>query len=335
METKKNFLIGFWSVIILLLLFTAYGIYQKYTPEQKIIDIQKKKALTSSVIEKLAPFLNNFTKEQKEKILQDMEKNIDKSVDVLFENAYKNIDSYLDFHYSVLGEYKELTLAITDNLQKNIQKKLFGEDFDTAFTALQNSISKDFTKHISKLADEIKTQLNQNVQLSTQEEKEVFDTLVEIFEIQIQQSVNRVVRSTTLGATAGGGVVAAAVASKLVAKKVAQKAAIKGGSKFAAKLVASGTAATSGLACGPFALICGAVIGTTVWIGTDIALVAADENLNREGTYNDIKISIDETKQLLKDDLKNQYKTILENVNSEVQIGLDRKVKDLMNDSQQ
>ncbi|MCK9472663.1 hypothetical protein [Sulfurimonas sp.] len=332
-ENKKNskkFWNTFWGVIVVLLLITSYGIYKKYTLKQYQIDLETKRVLTLSLLQKLDPLFQNFSEEQKEQVLQLMQDKTDKSVDELFENVYDNIDKYLDFHYSVIGEYAELMMAANNTLQENIQKKLFGEEFDELFSKLQANIAADFTTQISKLADNFKEELSQKVHLSSEEEQEVFVTLIEIFQMQIQESVNRVVRSTTFGATAGGGIIAAAVASKLVAKKATQKAALKGGSKFAVKLAASGAAATTGLACGPFALVCGAVAGVVVWVGTDFVLVEADEKLNREKTYNDIKASIDDTKYLLKEDLKNQYKTILQTITDEVQIGTNRKIKELI-----
>jgi len=329
-KQSRKFWGVFWGVILFLLLITGYGIYKKQSNYQQKIEIENQNALTIYLVGKISPLFDEITATQKKEILKSLDSEINATIDGLFEGVYKNIDAYLDFHYSLIGEYTELTMAITDDLGEAVQDRLFGKDFETNLSLAQNNISQKLRAELDELPNKIEKELKERGELTTQKEREVFSELSKIFELQVNSSVNKVVTSAIVGSSVGGGALAAVVTSKLIAKNVAKKAAAKGGAKLAAKMAASGSAATTGLACGPFALACAAAAATLTWIGTDIVLIEADERLNRENRYNDIKASIDETKELLKAELKNRYKTVLDVVSSEMEDGMQRKVKDMI-----
>jgi len=335
-QGSKTFWRGFWGVILILILLTLYGVYQKYSQESIIKEKKIESELRSLLLKKISPLVENFTHEQKELILQKMKREIERGVDEIFKDSEKNIHNYLDYHYSVIGEYSELAMALGDKssgsalLENTTAKKLFGEGFDQRVNLLESRLSKEFNTELLALADNFSKELSSDIELSDGKEKEIYEMLVDLFRVQIDESAQRVLGSVSIGAKAGAGALGAVVVSKLVAKKAAQKAAIKGSSKLSAKFLASTTAASSGVACGPFALICGVAVGTAVWIGSDIVFLEADERLNREERFDEIKSVIDETKESLKEELLSNYAQILNTLESDVIISKDKRVKELM-----
>ncbi|MFV7791439.1 hypothetical protein ACNO6Z_11405, partial [Aliarcobacter lanthieri] len=99
---------------------------------------QEKNISKTPITEKFQEVLTDTLKQNIEKyhndILQNLEmtkqdidkiitENIDKTFDELINN---NVDKYLDFHYSVIGEYTELFAFTFGDMNKVINEKLLG-----------------------------------------------------------------------------------------------------------------------------------------------------------------------------------------------------------------
>lgn len=201
---------------------------------------------------------------------------VDAMLDKIFPDVEKGVDAYLDWYFSVIGEYERLGTAagmdfgdrLTENLLENTG---FNENLKYGGLQIDALISERMTAVVQRLGQNALTEIRQkpceyNLHLSN------------IQALNSDSAITHIKIAT--GASAGTAI----VASKLIAKNIGAKVGAKVAAKMAAKkLVAKGTASVltaglGGLACGPFAIVCGITAGVVTWIATDVAMVEIDEH---------------------------------------------------------
>lgn len=230
--------------------------------------------------------------------LDTLNNTIDRNINSLFNSIEANVDTYLDFHYSVAGEYVELATAMTGDLEKEIQDRLLGKNFDNTYENISKSIENQYTNtleqhfiNIDRYASEgIDMELNPNI----------FSPV--IVSIKENEAIQKMKISSVAG-VAIGAKIATVIAAK-ASLKMAGKAALKTGTKAAA----AGTGATLGLACGPAAPLCSVGLALGAWFGTDAIIVTGDEMINRDEFKNKIISSLSKMKNDLKENFKIHYK---------------------------
>jgi preprotein translocase subunit YajC len=243
---------------------------------------------------------------------QSLDKIIDTYINGAFGVIYRNIDSFLDFHYSVIGEYTELGAMATGKIEQSIQKRLFPKEFDEQIQGLNRIIAKEFKAHSQKhlafmdktLTKDIDTTLN----------AEVLERLKSDINHHIKTQQVKISAVVTIGIAA---MVAKVVASK-IAIKAYSKVAIKSSTKMATKGATTGAAAATGALCGPAVVICSPILATAAWFGSDKLLVEADEYLHRDQFKKEIIASIDQQKEVLKADYKRIYLKSLEKLSRQM-----------------
>jgi hypothetical protein len=226
---------------------------------------------------------------------------IEDKVDQAFAPVYGNIDTFLDFHYSDVGEYTELIGAATSKVGSIIKDKLFGETFKHQLKQVNIEVNEQYMTALKEHFDKIDMYAKQDVDKTLN--VEIFSKLNE--DIEERLSVQGIKLGSVVGVAAAVKVVGA-ISAKIIAKtatKLAAKSAIKTG----AKLAASGTAATAGLACGPLAFICSPIAGGVAWFGTDALVVSVDEYMNRDEFKEEIVQMLDIEKKAIKDKLRSSY----------------------------
>jgi hypothetical protein len=235
--------------------------------------------------------------------LEKIYKRIDTDIDLLFENVENNVDKFLDFHYSVKGEYTELGTMAFGDIEKLIEKQLFGDRFHEEFKKHTEGIETEYKNAMQQLFDDTKKIAFEDIDFSISENNEAIKRLND----DIKQ--NFLLQETKIYALIAGGIAIkiAATLSAKIAATAATKGTVKAGSKAAAKMVAAGTGATAGLACGPFAWVCSPAAAVTLWVATDVAVVKADEHFTRDAFKQEILSLLEEHKQNTKDSFKASY----------------------------
>lgn len=303
----------FWGTLIVLIMGYVILTLSAKINTDDIKQITNKEPLIIKYIEVPSDKIKeNLTANQQqilENFQQQVEKinnSIDKEVDTIFhETINKNIDTYLDFHYSVFGSYSELfTMASDSNYEQFIREKLLGTDFN-----------KQIEKATENITNVYKNSLNEHQDFITKTATEGVDLQLNSKALErIKSDIN----NNLLGQEVKLGVIGGAISVKitsLILARVGTKVAVKTSAKVATKMAGAGGGATAGgfagLACGPGAAICspvGAVIGAVgVWIATDVAINTADEKLYREELKKEILNVINEEKQKI----KNEYISVL------------------------
>jgi hypothetical protein len=179
----------------------------------------------------------------------EVEMDIDDNLNRIFTSAESGVDRYLDWHFSVLGEYQQLGAQLLPTLSGGSQAMLEENVIDGINSQL-NQYSEDLDSRI--LARINKSSRSAGLQLPG--ELPYSDCLPSLdFEPLVFEGDQVYVGHPQ-------ALVAGSTLTVLIAKKTAAKVSAKGVGKVAGKYAASlGTGFTVAGLCGPFAPLCGAV----------------------------------------------------------------------------
>lgn len=247
-------------------------------------------------------------------------------IDQAFDQLISNVDTYLDWYYSLAGEYGRLGSLMVGELETYMQNRLTAHlQQDDHFQAVQTTIQGILANH-----EQVQRRYQQTALAIMQ------DRQVDISPTQQISVVNAValdaimnpplpaelitLEQRALGST--GGAAAAGVMSALIVQKITVKVAGKNLFKLAASAMAklvlgkttgslagAGAGAVSGAALGSVvpgagtalgAVVGGLVGGVLAGISIDKALIELEEYVNREAFRADIVSAIEEARQEFK-----------------------------------
>ncbi|MGL2408086.1 hypothetical protein ACOWL1_07230 [Helicobacter pylori] len=241
---------------------------------------------------------------------------INTQIDGFFDIVENNVDKFLDWHYSVKGDYSELALFVAkkiglspeDAVANVLQEKLLGKDYKQRLDAITKKLSKTYGSLLNQHEKFVSETALKGVDTDLSQNAKILDTLGD--EVARKLKANF---TGAIGATAGvsGLAIAAKLTPKLVAK-IGAKLGAKVGGKFLAKI---GTALSGSWTCGPFAPIC--VIG--IWFGSDAAFNFIDEWLHRDDFKKEILNNVNEVKENLKNSYKQQFNDSFVKISQELQ----------------
>lgn len=309
-ENKSKFFTYFiriFVVLILIYVFVAAVAYLRNDFSSTNIKTPKIPITKELLVDKIKNNLQIASSEIENKFLlvwEDIDKNIDDNIDDLFKKVVdENLDKYLDAHYSFLGSHLELGILAFGDYDTFINKKLFGEDFNSEVEEVKNKIDSFYQKKEQENLNFIKNKALNGVDLeSNKNELNQINTLM--------QEEKKKLLGKIIGSSIATGL-GVAIAIKISAK-VASKVAAKTAAKMATKVAASGTSATAGISCGPFVPLCAGVLAVGTYVATDIAINTGDEFFSRDELKKDILEIISEEKENIKIEYKHIYKNNLE-----------------------
>lgn len=274
----------FWGAIIVMAVLTlglSIAAMLRQPDDQANQDSQPPQRAPGLPSELAGTELSTVLTASQQKALEPVLLQLDQKLDKVYAPVYAAIPVYVDFHYSVPGQYLELFAAANGALEQDLADRLFS-DFDarmsTASTDLTNAFSHAFRVEIDN---------------ATQGAGGT-SAYGELTRRSLADAKMRFAVSAPLNATAAAGTgLAVKTAVKAVAKKMAGKMAVKTAGKAGGKWVAAGTGAGAGaLACswaGPGAGLCAAAAGVGAWFATDFAMVKLDELWSRKEFEADLR----------------------------------------------
>ena len=228
-----------------------------------------------------------------------------------FAQAESRVDGYLDWYYSVFGEYERLAAMaggkVADEISSELLKRLFGGQLDQQLSGLAKSASDGVVQMYAALAGESLSSLRQKVKADPCVDR-LFDAArIDSFERDLARAGSAATVGIATGTATAVSKAGATAAAKLGGKKFAQHAAAFA-TKMAAKKGASavGGFLTGGAVCspgGPLALVCGGALGVATWIGADALFISIDEYINRDEMQQDILTSLAEMEREVGDQL--------------------------------
>ncbi|WRB67392.1 hypothetical protein KVD92_01790 [Helicobacter pylori] len=291
-EIKKNKEGRKYIYIIIIFLFMLYPILSSITydePSQAI-----KTAHTKTILEIFPDPISDLIKNNLDSHQQEisdllssskdkMYSKVDAQIDNLFDPIENNVDKFLDWHYSLKGNYSELAflvakklgLSVEDALFNKLQEKFLGADYKQRLKTMTDNISDAFISLLrqhKKDTEKIATQGVADIPQVVESLKNIDDQIER--DLQLKMGF-----AAAIGATAGVG---AGVLMEKLAPKLVKKLGTKLGAKFLAKFG-------------------GGVLST---LGADVAFNYIDEWLHRDDFKKEILNNINEVKKNLKESYK-------------------------------
>ena len=234
---------------------------------------------------------------------QQIAASVDQAIDQAFEPVLGNVERFLDFHYSVVGEYTELTAGVLGDMEGNFQRILFTESgfsdkIAFAFREMDAAHRSILTAQLSKLRAAIALEFALDI--------EEIALVEQGMTLSIADAEARFA-GVNLAAKSGAAAGAALLAARMLSRTLFVKAAAKGGAKLAGKAAGAGAGGSAGVICGPAAVVCVPAFALAGWLLTDKAIVEADEALNRAQFRDEILGIIAAEKQRLKIEATRAY----------------------------
>ncbi|GAA9164259.1 hypothetical protein Taiwan244_02180 [Helicobacter pylori] len=313
-KEERKYIYIFLGIIIFL--FMLYPILSSITykePSQAI-----KTAHTKTILEILPDLIpdlikNNLDSHQQEisdllsSSKDKMYSKVDAQIDNLFDPIENNVDKFLDWHYSLKGNYSELALlvakklglSVEDALFNKLQEKFLGADYKQRLKTMTDNISDAFISLLrqhKKDTEKIATQGVAGIPQVAESLKNIDDQIERDLQLKMGFAV-------AIGATTGVG---AGKLMKRLAPKLVEKLGTKLGAKFLAK----------------FGIAVGGVLST---LGADAALNYIDEWLHRDDFKKEILNNINEVKK----NLKESYKMGFDNSITKFSQGLQEDLKNI------
>ncbi len=305
-------------ICIIIFLFMLYPILSSFTynePSQAI-----KTAHTKTILEILPDPISDLIKNNLDSHQQEisdllnsskdkMYSKVDAQIDNLFDPIENNVDKFLDWHYSLKGNYSELALfvakklglSVEDALFNKLQEKFLGADYKQRLKTMTDNISDAFISLLrqhKKDTEKIATQGVAGIPQVVESLKNIDDRTERDLKLKMGFAV-------AIGATAGVG---AGKLMKRLVPKLVEKLGTKLGAKVGAKFLAK-----FGIAVG------GGVLST---LGADVALNYIDEWLHRDEFKKEILNNINEMKKNLKESYKTGFDNSITKFSQEFQKGL-------------
>lgn len=244
-----------------------------------------------------------FRERQLRQRLHQTEGAIQSGIETAFAPIYERIPPFLDWHYSVIGQYVELGQAAFGRLQ---------EEFATQLLAGLEGRIVDASADVDRvMRDEMRESVDQWIRdeaqtLPTEALRTAYQRMLDAtVPATIQRFTVSAVPSAIVAAGAGGaGTAATATVAKGLAKKLMASMSVKTVGKAVARIGSPlGTAAAgaaAGAILGPAGAAIGVLAGATAWLALDSAFVNVDEYLNRSALERDLIGLVDESKEQVK-----------------------------------
>ncbi len=305
-KKKRNYI--FLGIIIFLFIF--YIILSSITynePSQSI-----KTAHTKTILETLPDLISDLIKNNLDSHQQEisdllssskdkMYSKVDAQIDNLFDPIENNVDKFLDWHYSLKGNYSELALfvakklglSVEDALFNKLQEKLLVADYKQRLKTMTDNISDAFISLLrqhKKDTEKIATQGVADIPQVAEFLKNITDRIERDLKLKMGFAA-------AIGATAGVG---AGKLMKRLVPKLVEKLGTKLGAKFLVK----------------FGIAVGGVLST---LGADVAFNYIDEWLYRDDFKKEILNNINEMKKNLKESYKISFDNSITKFSQEFQ----------------
>jgi hypothetical protein len=265
----------------------------------------------------------------------EAEQAVDAALERLFAEVEQGVDRYLDWYFTVIGEYERLLASMAGDfavaMSERLEHELFGatrvaDRLDEASRAIEAAAADRLAAAAERLGRQAAAAVEGD---PCRLEGVSLDALGDL-----DRDRTRVAVAAT-GGTAAGVVTAkllaqnagAAVAAKVATKntfKVAAAAAGKVTAKKGGSILLSATAATAVCAPGgPLAVLCGVAAGAVTWLTIDKLMVEVDEALFRDEMRAELMATVEEQRAALAQALKAQHGAAIDGAAIGIQARID------------
>lgn len=236
----------------------------------------------------------------------------------IYRSAEQGVDEFLDWHYSIRGQYSQLGVWAASRLgeasyEDYIQSRmgsLVTEPMQTQLAALDSELQSAFEFEVASLGRQHASYL---------------DSLMDEDCLQLGVSMPALpvqLAKTTAGIGSIAGLSSYAMTRfgiRYAAQRGGQVAATRSASRFASRAATSGVSGSSGALCGPLVMVCAPVLAAGAWVGADWLINRADEAMHREALKQAIMAALEAERLALAEGLMTAYQGALADITSEVE----------------
>jgi hypothetical protein len=274
---------------------------------------------------------------------EDIGQQVDVALDTAFSNLEPAVDAYLDWNFSILGQYQQLVFMAVAVVEKGLQQSST-ESLDQAFAAYISS----------KIDEQISPQLSPVLMQASQDLQQQFDASAQQFYLQQTVELEQLMASShcllpalsplgmpelisksavgvgpVLGLLAGrlavrGG---AQVGAKVLTRHASKRVASASVAKVSGKMLQSAGTSSLGLSCGALAPVCAPVLFVVTWLGADFLINEFDESINRSQMREDLLATLQEEKQRISAHYKQVYGSGVSQLVEELSVHQDQRFR--------
>jgi hypothetical protein len=261
---------------------------------------------------------------------------VDERLRPIFAEAALGVDRYLDWYFTVLGEYERLGALAAGELDammaRELERHLFGDGMlGERLERASVDIARASEAQLAQAAAALGTRLRDGVRAQP--------CGLGALDLAPVAALDRDV--ARVSAAAGGGALVGAVAVRSLGRTVAATAAGRAAAKSTVRaarglvgktvtkrggsllLSIAGAAAVCAPG-GPLAILCGVVGGIVGWLGLDTAFIVIDEYLFRDAMRAEILASVAEEQALVSEALRVEHRARIDRMAAAVGASLDR-----------
>lgn len=252
---------------------------------------------------------------QQQALVSRMEESIDQRLDTVFTLAEAGVDSFLDWNFSLRGQYTQLLFMGTSAIgEQSFAEYISGRMDDFVAESAAPALAGMYTQLQEEFEQDAQTlYLTQAAQLENMI-SEASCLELPAPQIALAEFANK----SAVGAGSGAGVLAARagmrVGSRAVGRSAGSRVLAGTFARFSSRLGASSVAGATGTFCGPFVVVCAPVLAAGAWLATDLAINEVDEAWNRERMRQEMLDVLAEEKLQWKQNLTDQYGIMLAQV---------------------
>jgi hypothetical protein len=265
---------------------------------------------------------------------QEVNQRIAREVDLLFVSVESNVDDYLSWYFTVIGEYERLAALVAGDFPQLMADQLDAHLFEstgfhTRLEQIDQALVEDTLARMATLSQGVKDRIAEQASVHP-------CARIAMNPEQFAHLDRDVWRASAAGVTgAAAGVATLLVSKKVVATvvaKVAAKKSVQAAAALAAKMAAkkggSALVATLGATAvcapvGPLAIVCGMAAGVGTWLAVDKVAIEIDEAVSREAMRAEILAVVAEEKASLTVALQQRHQSIIDGMAMQIQTTLD------------
>lgn len=212
-----------------------------------------------------------------------LEAQLQAALDQAFARAEAGVESYLDWNFSLQGQYLQLWY-----LGRSVTG---GEPFEDYIARIMDAHVNDaLAPVLDTLGPELEAELRARVAGAYEGQAALVRSVLERSEClqpELPQfALDASLQKSLVGFGAVGGILAtrlgARVGARVMSREAVRRMFTAIATRFGARAATATQAGQAGALCGPWAPLCAVGIGAAAWIGTDLVLNEIDEALNRD-----------------------------------------------------
>ena len=257
---------------------------------------------------------------EQEQARQQMLTQITRHVDAAYVNAGAGVDAFLDWNFSLRGQYAQLAYMGASAVGETTFSGFIADKMDELVGAQLNPQIREAEQVLQvEYQNQAQQLLSRQAALVEQLAGSVDCLELPASTLSLQEHMHK----SPVGAGSGAGILVARASMRMgtrVVGKTASRRVVSGAfGRLSGRLVTSSAAGASGAFCGPLVLVCAPLLAAGAWIATDLAINEVDQAINREDMRQDMLAVLDEDRQRLESLLVQHYSSALMQLTADVE----------------